>query len=316
MRWGSSSSSSASSPGGGTGAGQPGKGKPAITIGDKKFTEEFILGELYAQALRAKGYTVAVKGDIGSSEIVDKALTSNQIQMYPDYVSTILSVRAHQNTPPKSAGATYQAATRFEQSRSFTLLDPTPFYDTNSIATLPVFAMKWDLTTISDLKKVGSFGYADTPENLNRLQGVVGLHRVYSLTRLKFVPIAIGLQYSALTRGDVQTADVFSTDAQLTQIKLTLLSDNQHIFDFRNVAPVVSAKLLQAEGPGFAQTLNAVSSKLTTPAIRSMNAAGAINKQQPAAVAKTFLKANGLALKQTTRGSPTTEQAATRRGGK
>jgi osmoprotectant transport system substrate-binding protein len=258
---------------------------------------------------------VAVKSDIGSSEIVDKALTSNQIQMYPDYVGRILSVHAHQNTPPKSARATYQAAKRFEQSRSFTLLDPTPFYDTNSVATLPVFAMKWGLTTISDLKKLGSFGYADTPENLNCLQGVAGLHRVYGLRRLKFVPIAIGLQYPALTRGDMQTADVFSTDAQLTQIKLTLLSDNQHIFDFQDVAPVVSSKVLQAEGRS-AQRVNAVSSKLTTPAIRSMNAVVAINKQQPAAVARTFLKANGLARKQTTSGSPTTAQAATRRGGK
>ncbi len=273
----------------------PGNGKPAVTIGDKNFTEQFILGELYAQALRAKGYNVTVKSNIGSSEIIDKSLTSNAIQMYPDYVGTILSVLAHQNTSPTSATATYQAAKRFEQSRGFTLLDATPFYDSNEVATLPAFAAKHHLSTIADLKKLDSFTYADTPENLNRLQGVAGLRQVYGLTNLKFRPLAIGLQYPALTRGDVQTADVFSTDAQLTQIKLAILTDTKRIFGFQNVAPIVSPKVLRAEGPAFAQTINAVSAKLTTAAVRSLQVADAINKHDAASVARSFLKANGLA---------------------
>jgi osmoprotectant transport system substrate-binding protein len=290
---GSGSGSGSSSAKTGAAAG-PGKGKPAVTIGDKNFTEEFILGELYAQALRAKGYDITLKKNIGSSEIIDKALTSSVIQLYPEYVGTILSVLDHQNTTPQSAAATYQAAKRFEESRGFTLLEPTPFFDTNAVAALPAFAKKYNLSTIADLKRAGSFTYADTPENLNRLQGVAGLRRVYGLTKLKFVPLAIGLQYPALTRGDVQTADVFSTDAQLTQTKLTLLTDNKHIFGFQNVAPVVSPKVLQAEGPAFAQTINAVSAKLTIPAMQSMNAAVAVSQQDPAAVARAFLKANGL----------------------
>src|SRR3954465_10868482 len=92
----------------------PGKGKPAAPIGDKNFTEEFILGELYAQALRAKGWTVSLKSNIGSSEIIDKALRARRIDMFPDYIGTILSVLAGRNDPPGSAQATYQAAKRFE----------------------------------------------------------------------------------------------------------------------------------------------------------------------------------------------------------
>ncbi|MGI8800711.1 MAG: glycine betaine ABC transporter substrate-binding protein [Solirubrobacteraceae bacterium] len=289
-----SSSSTTSSAGGGATASQPGKGKPAVTIGDKNFTEEYILGELYAQALRAKGYNVTVKSGIGSSEIIDKALTAGQIQLYPDYVGTILSVLAHQNTPPQSQTATYQAAQTFEQGRGFTLLDATPFYDTNAIAVLPAYAQKHNLKAIGDLKGAGGFTYADTPENLNRLQGVAGLRKVYGLTNLVFRPLAIGLQYRALEGGSAQAADVFSTDGQLTQTKLTLLTDDKHIFGFQNAAPVVSTKVLQAEGPAFKQTLNLVSGKLTLPAIRSMNAAVDVDKQRPATVAQTFLKANGL----------------------
>jgi osmoprotectant transport system substrate-binding protein len=286
---GSSSSGSTST----QAAEQPGKGKPPVTIGDKNFTEEFILGELYAQALRAKGFTVTLKPNIGSSEIIDKALKSGQIDMYPDYVGTIVSVLAGAD-PPASKEATYAAAKRFEEKDGFTLLDPTPFFNTNSVGVMPAFAQENGLKTIEDLEKLDSFTYADTPENLNRLQGVRGLRQVYGLKNLKFKPLAIGLQYNALKRGDVDTADVFSTDAQLTQTKLVLLEDTKHIFGFQNVAPVVSRKTLQEQGPAFAQTINEVSSKLTVEAMRTMNAAVDIDKQQPKDVARQFLEANQL----------------------
>jgi osmoprotectant transport system substrate-binding protein len=289
---GGSSSGGGSSSTGASSA-QPGKGKPPVTIGDKNFTEEFILGELYAQALRAKGFTVTLKGNIGSSEIVDKALRAGRIDMYPDYVGTIVSVLADKD-PPASQQATYAAAKKYEEANGSTLLDATPFFDTNAVGVMPEYAQKNGLKTIDDLKKVGSFTYADTPENLHRLQGVKGLREVYGLTDLKFKPLAIGLQYPALKRGDVDTADVFSTDAQLTRTKLVLLEDTKHIFGFQNVAPVVRRKVLQEQGPAFAQTINAVSAKLTAEAMRSMNAAVDIDKRAPKDVAKQFLEANQL----------------------
>ena len=81
----------------------PGKGKPAVTLGDKNFTEQYILGELYAQALEAKGYTVKVKSNIGSSEITDKALTSGQIDLYPEYTGVIATELAKLGDQPASA---------------------------------------------------------------------------------------------------------------------------------------------------------------------------------------------------------------------
>src|SRR5581483_3701557 len=81
----SSGSSFSASSGSSGSSSQPGKGKPPIVLGDKNFTEEFILGDLYQQALQAKGYTVTLKANICSSELTDKALTSGQIQMYPEY---------------------------------------------------------------------------------------------------------------------------------------------------------------------------------------------------------------------------------------
>src|SRR3982074_2339681 len=128
---GSSSSSSKTTS---TPSGKPGAGKPAVTIGDKNFTEQFILGQLYAQALQAKGFTVNIKNDIGSSELIDKALTSGQINGYPEYAGIVLTAIAHHNKSYPSPQATYDAVTKFENGRGFTVLNMTPFSDTDALA--------------------------------------------------------------------------------------------------------------------------------------------------------------------------------------
>jgi len=276
-------------------AGQPGKGKPAITMGDKNFTEQYILGELYAQALRAKGYTVNLKANIGSSEIVDKALTSGSLDMYPEYTGVILSELAHQTKRPSDADAAYAAAKKFEEGRGFTLLDKTPFFDSDALAVKPAYAKKNGLKTVADFKKVsGKVRLGAPPEFRTRFSGLVGLKQDYGLSNFDFKPLSIGLQYKALDSGRIDTADVFTTDGQLQRGSYVVLTDPKFIFGFQNVAPVVSQKVLDREGPAFTQTLNAVSAKLTAEAMRRMNAAVDIDKRKAADVAKAFLAANQL----------------------
>jgi osmoprotectant transport system substrate-binding protein len=88
---------------------------------------------------------------------------------------------------------------------------------------------------------------------------------------------------------------VFTTEGQLTdRAKYALLTDPKGIFGFQNIVPVVSRKVLRAQGPAFAATLNAVSAKLTNNALRNMNAAVDLAHEKPAAVATRFLRQNGL----------------------
>ena len=290
-----SSNKKSSTTSGGTAAGAPGKGKPAITLGDKNFTEEYILGELYAQALRAKGYTVNLKANIGSSEIIDKPLTSKNLDMYPEYTGVILSELAHETKRPSDANAAYAAAKKFEEGRGFTLLDKSPFFDSDALAVKPAYAKKYGLKTVADFKKVsGKVRLGAPPEFRTRFSGLLGLKQDYGLTNFDFKPLSIGLQYKALDTGRVDTADVFTTDGQLQRGSYVVLKDPKFIFGFQNVAPVVSQKVVDREGPVFAQTLNAVTAKLTAEAMQRMNAAVDIDKQKPAAVAKAFLAANGL----------------------
>lgn len=274
----------------------PGKGKPPITLGDKEFSEEYVLGELYAQALRAKGYTVTLKKDIGSTQIIDGALRSGQIQMYPEYTGTILQVLAHQSKLEPSAGATYQAAKRYEQRHGFTLLAMTPFYDQDAVGVLQSYAKAHQLATIGDLRRLGSsVSYGEYPQNIHTLEGFEGLQKYYGLKQMKVKSLAIGLQYPALRSGAIQAADVFTTDPQLRSGDYKILTDTKHIFGFQNVAPVVSEKLLKREGPAFAKTIDAVSADLTLEAVRRMDAAASVDRRPPAQIASLFLKANGLA---------------------
>ena len=272
-----------------------GVGKPAGVIGDKNFTEEYILGDLYADALAAKGYKVTVKGNIGSSEITWKALTGGQIQMYPEYTGTLLSAIAGDTRPPTSANQTYALAQAYATKHGFVLLKQTPFYDSDALAVTKAFATKNHVSTIEDLKKLGhSLKLGGAPEFATRFAGLLGLKQEYGLNPT-FVPLAIGITYKAIDDGQVGAFDAFTTDAQLTSGKYVLLSDPKKVFGYQNVAPVVKASVVKAEGPAFTQTLNKVSALLTLPAIRKMNAAVALDQQNPNTVAMEFLKANGLA---------------------
>ncbi len=293
----SSSSSSSSSTGGSTGkpaSSGPGKGRPPITLGDKNFAEEFVLGQLYAQALEAKGYTVNLKPNIGSSEVVDKALTSGQIDMYPEYTGVILSTLANQTKTPASATAAYSQAKAFEAKRGFVLLQPTPFADSDVLIVKPPYAKQHSLHSIADLKPLGkSVVLGGPPENATRYEGVVGLNQAYGVFPT-FKPLAIGLQYSALDSGQINVATAFTTDGQLVGNKYVSLSDPKFIFGFQNAVPVVSKSVIAKEGPEFTTIVNQVSSKLTLKAMQQMNAAAVLDKQDPATVAKQFLQANGL----------------------
>src|SRR5258705_6579301 len=116
-----------------------------VIIGTKNFPEEFILGQLYKQALEAKGFTVSYKENIGSTEIIDTALTSGKINVYPEYTGVIVQVVFHHALSAKTAQATFQLAKKLQETRGFTLFKPTPFYDTDAVAVTKATASKYGL---------------------------------------------------------------------------------------------------------------------------------------------------------------------------
>jgi osmoprotectant transport system substrate-binding protein len=273
----------------------PGAGKPPVVLGTKNFTEQFILGELYAQALRAKGWKVELKSDIGSTEVADRALTSGSIDMYPEYTGTTLSVVKGDTMPASSAETAYREAKAFYEKRGQTLLERSPFEDRDAIAVTKAYAGKHGLDSAGDLAGVpGKVKIGGAPEFRTRFAGLEGLKSEYGLTNLTFEPLEIGDNYKALDEGRVQAADVFTTDPQLLSRKYVVLKDPKAVFGFQNLAPVVSRKVREAQGKAFAETLDAVSGVLTNDAMRKMNSAVSVDKRTASDVAREFLSDNRL----------------------
>jgi osmoprotectant transport system substrate-binding protein len=268
---------------------------PKIVIGTKNFPEEFVLGQLYKQALEAKGFDVSYKENIGSTELIQTSLTSGKINFYPEYTGVVVQVVFHRKFSPKTAAATFKLAKSLEAKKGFTLLNRTPFYDTDVVAVTNATAKKYGLHTIGDLRKVGSFKLGGFPECQTRNTCFAGYTKQYGLKNASFLPLAGISAYAALDSGKILAADVFSTDPPLgPHSKYTVLRDPKHVTGFQNVAPIVKMSVARSGGSTFTKTVNAVSAKLTLPAIVAMNKAVSVDKQSPASVAKKFLQANGL----------------------
>jgi osmoprotectant transport system substrate-binding protein len=273
----------------------PGTGRPPVTIGDKNFTEQFILGELYGQALSAQGFTVTLNKNIGSTQVTTQALGNGQLDMYPEYVGTFDSAVASDSEIFRTEHDAFAAAQGYAVAHGLRLLRPTPFSDTDAIAVLSSYGAEHHLRLIADLGKLESTLTLGAPLQFAGSQtGLLGLQAAYGVTPAHVQPLAIGLQYQALQNGSVQAADVFTTDGQLASGEYQLLRDPDRVFGFGNVVPVVTQGALLAEGPAFARTIDSVSAQLTTSAMRQLNADVSLYNMSPAAAARQFLLARGL----------------------
>jgi osmoprotectant transport system substrate-binding protein len=218
--------------------------------------------------------------------------------MYPEYTGVVVLDLAKAKFP-KTAEATYAAAKKFEETQGLTLGNPTPFEDVDTFTVLTSTAHKDGLKTMSDLKKVNPLTYAGYPACPTRITCLLGMKQIYGLNQIKFIPIGNISVYTLLDQGRAVGGDGFSTDpAQLNHKKYTALTDDKHIFGYQNVAPVIKKTLITGpNGALLVSTANAVSAKLTLPAMQAMNKAYYVDKATPTEIAHGFLAANGLLSK-------------------
>lgn len=272
-----------------------GTGKDRVlTIGSKGFAESWIMGELYAQGLEALGYTVALKTNVGSTEIINAALQAGQIDIYPEYTGVVVVVLGGEDRLMDSAEATFEWARTWEAEHGVTTLNATPFENKNAIAVTADFAAEHGLKTMSDLRGIGEFTYSTYPENVTGGQGYEGIVETYGLDNMELKTLSIGLNYQAIERGEIQAADVFTTDPQLSRSNLVVLEDDLKLFGFQNVVPLIRDEVFDAVDVDVPEFLNELHSLLTVDAIRALNSAAAVNRLDPAQVAQTFLRDNRL----------------------
>jgi glycine betaine/choline ABC-type transport system substrate-binding protein len=280
----------------GTIANNPANASKTVTIGSKNFTEEFILGQIYAQALKAAGYKVKTQLNLGSEQIALKAVKSGQVDAYPEYTGTALTSffkRKATDVPHDEQKAYDEAKAEFAKV-NLTALPPTPFTDSNGVGMAKAKAEKLGIKTISDLKdKASQLSFYGTPECPQRPDCLLGLKQVYGLKFKKVVAIDPGLRHKVLDSGQADVSIVYTTDGQIAQGKETLLEDDQHMFPPYNVTLVFKADALSALGPDATKTIELVQKGLTTEAMQELNSRVDIDKQTPAAVAKAYLTESG-----------------------
>src|SRR4051794_1871181 len=268
-----------------------------ITVGSKNFTEEYILGEIYAQGLEAAGYKVDTKLNLGSETIAKKAIEDGQISGYPEYTSTALG--SFFNVPadqiPANAQEAYSQAKAQLAKEGLVAYPPTPFADSNAVGTLASTAEKDNLTDISDLKGVSQdMVLAGSPECRERIDCLVGLEKNYGLQFKQFKPVDIGLRYTVLDKGDADLSILFTSDAMLANSnKYTILEDDKGLIPAGNLIFIASKKVADEAGPDFGATIQKVQGNLTLPVIQELNSRVDIDKEEPSKVAHDYLVQSG-----------------------
>jgi glycine betaine/choline ABC-type transport system substrate-binding protein len=285
------------SAGGGLIESNPDNSGVQVTVGSKNFTEEFILGEIYAQGLEAAGYDVKKQLNLGSETIALRALKDGDISGYPEYTSTALGsfFQVPADEIPSDAQEAYDKAKADLAKEGLVAYPPTPFADANAVGTLTSTAEKLGLQTISDLKgKSQDLTLAGSPQCSERIDCLAGLEQNYGLKFKKFIPVDIGLRYTVLDKGDADLSILFTSDAQLANSnKYTILDDDKGLIPAGNVIFIASKKVADQAGPDFGATIEKVQSNLTLPVIQELNSRVDIDKEEPAAVAHDYLKSSG-----------------------
>ena len=268
-----------------------------VTVGSKNFTEQKVLGEIYAQALTAAGYDVSKQLNLGDEKTALKALEGGDISMYPEYTGTaLLSFFAYTaDELPTDPDEAYELAKEEFAGKDLTAFQHTPYTNSNEVAVTQETADKYSLKTISDLKPVaGELTMYGTPECRQRLDCLLGLQKVYGIKFKKFVPVAIDLRHEVLSKGQADVSIVFTTDPQIFKEKFVLLEDDKQMFPPFNSTLVARNDIVDRAGPDFSKVIEMVDKGLTDDVMQELNARVDLDKQTPEEVAGQYLEETGL----------------------
>jgi osmoprotectant transport system substrate-binding protein len=271
--------------------------KTTIVVGSKNFTEQKVLGEIFAQGLAAAGYTVKKQLNLGDEKVQYKALQAKRIDAGPEYTGTALGslFGVPSDQIPKDPAVAFRETKANYAKAGFTAYPPTPFTSSNEVGVTQKTAQKYNLTNISDLKPVaGKLTLYGTPECRQRLDCLLGLQKVYGLKFKKFVPVGPDLRHEVLNNGQADVSIVYTTDPQNKRDKVVLLKDDKRMFPPYNSTFVVRDAIAKEAGPDLARTVEQVEKGLTAPVMQELNARVDLDKKTPKQVASEYLKETGL----------------------
>jgi glycine betaine/choline ABC-type transport system substrate-binding protein len=266
-----------------------------ITVGSKNFTEQFVLGEIYSQALEAAGYKVNRQLNLGSELIAHKALQSGKVDAYPEYTGTALTSFFGVKTAdvPRDAQKAYEDTKAGFAKENITAFAPTPFENTYRLGMTKEGAAKaGNPKVISDLKdKAADLSITGFPECKQRQDCLLGVEDTYGMKFGKFVTSE--QKYQVLKSGDADVAFIFTTDGDLASGDYVILDDDKKFFPPYNISFNVRNEVAEKLGPEGQKVIEAVQKPLTDKVMQELNARVDIDKQKPADAAKAYLQQAG-----------------------
>jgi osmoprotectant transport system substrate-binding protein len=268
-----------------------------ITVGSKSFTEQRILGQIYAQALEAAGYDVTTTLNSGPEQALLRALESGQIDAYPEYTSTALTAffgLTPEQVPADPQRAFVKTQGDFEKL-GLVAYAPTPFSSANAVGLRTETADELNVSTVSDLAgKSEQLTLAGAPECRKRVDCLLGLELKYGLEFRRFVPTDIDRRYDVLDSGEADLSILFTTDPQLfVSDNYAILEDDQGELPAGNVLFIARRQTADRAGPDFEQTIESVQRNLTLEVMQELNARVDIARESPKAAAKSYLEEFG-----------------------
>ena len=266
-----------------------------VKIGSKNFTEQFVVAEIYAQALEKAGIEVERRLNLGATLVAHTALTNGDIDLYPEYTGTALAAVVKGDLSGSADKIYGEVKDYYEKNLKLTLLAPTAINNGYAIIMLPETAEKYKLKTLTDLGPISKdLTFGAEGGFSERKDGLPGLKKVYGIEFKEFKVFAkLGIRYSAVTSQQLDVSYGFSTDWQIAENKLVVLEDDKQLFPPYYLVPVVRQDTL-AKNPKIAEVLNKISPLLNNENMRGLNAKVDRDKEEPADVAAEFLKAQGI----------------------
>ncbi|WP_028983770.1 glycine betaine ABC transporter substrate-binding protein [Sporolactobacillus terrae] len=272
--------------------------KKTITIGSKNFTENLILGEMYADALENAGYKVNRKLNLGGTLVAHEALKKGDIDLYPEYTGTGLLDILKEDKRTDADEVYRVVAKQYKDKWNLVWLNPSKANDSQGLAVSKKISDKYNIHTFSDFARESkTINFASTPEFDERQDGVKGLRAAYGGFQFKSSKIYdYGLRYQLLANGKADAVVAFTTDGQLTNKNVVLLEDDKHFFPPYFVCPVIREDVIK-DDPNIKKIINEVSAKLDGAKMQALNAEVDLQKEKYQDVAKKFLVDEGLIKK-------------------
>jgi osmoprotectant transport system substrate-binding protein len=269
----------------------------SLVVASFNFPESELLAAIYGLALRHAGIPVRLQLGLGPRELVEPALEQGLVGLVPEYLGTALtSIEPHPSVSMTDPAAVRAALARAFAAWNVAVLTPARAQDQNGVAVTRATAARLHLHSLSDLRRAaGGLVLGGPPECVFRPSCLPGLRSVYGLRFARFLPFGTEQQrVTALRDGVVSAAVLFTTDANLADGSLVLLTDDRHLQPADNVVPVVTAQALARYGKRLTAAVNAVSAELTSAELLFLNWRIEVAGHAVLAEARAWLERHGI----------------------